>query len=188
MERLLAAERDLNTALKGEPRGALSFGRQGELLHASTTAETLLRAYYGNDKFRMDGVPLRLVSWVESCSARRQSDPTFSQANMSLERGHSTLHLSLIFDETKGEKLIVLDETRQSSPSDLSSLGLTARQTEVLFWVCRGKTDKDIAGLLGISHRTVHKHLENIYVILGVETRTAAMSVAMSNCTYLLSR
>jgi DNA-binding CsgD family transcriptional regulator len=180
VKKLMAVGRDLNAALKDEPRGALSFGRQGELLHASTTAERLLRAYYENDKSRRDGVPLHLVSWVESCSAMRQHDPAFSQMNMSLEREHSTLHLTLIFDETKGEKLIVLEETRKSSPSNLSSLGLTARQAEVLFWVCRGKTDKDIAGLLGISHRTVHKHLENIYVILGVETRTAAMSVGMS--------
>ena len=180
VNKLMAVERDLNAALKDEPRGALSFGRQGELIHVSITAERLLQTYYGNDEFRMDGVPLRLVSWVERCSAMRQSDPAFSQTSMSLEREHSTLHLTLIFDETKGEKLIVLEETRRTLPSNLSSLGLTARQAEVLFWVCRGKTDKDIAGLLGISHRTVHKHLEKIYVILGVETRTAAMSAAMS--------
>jgi DNA-binding CsgD family transcriptional regulator len=52
--------------------------------------------------------------------------------------------------------------------------GLTAREAEVLRWVAAGKTDRDIAALLGCSHRTVQKHLQRAYVKLGVETRTAA--------------
>ena len=42
-------------------------------------------------------------------------------------------------------------------------------------WLSCGKTDADIAALLSISPRTVHKHLEHIYEKLGVETRTAAV-------------
>jgi DNA-binding CsgD family transcriptional regulator len=52
---------------------------------------------------------------------------------------------------------------------------LTARECDVLQWLACGKTDADIAALLSISPRTVHKHLEHIYVKLGVETRTAAV-------------
>jgi DNA-binding CsgD family transcriptional regulator len=51
---------------------------------------------------------------------------------------------------------------------------LTAREREVVGWVAAGKTDRDIAALLGCSHRTIQKHLERSYVKLGVETRTAA--------------
>ena len=54
-------------------------------------------------------------------------------------------------------------------------MGLTAREREVLEWLSGGKRDRDIADLLGISHRTVHKHLQRIYEKLGVETRTAAV-------------
>ena len=53
--------------------------------------------------------------------------------------------------------------------------GLTPRECDVLRWLAAGKTDADIGVLLGISVRTVHKHLEHIYVKLGVETRTAAV-------------
>jgi DNA-binding CsgD family transcriptional regulator len=53
--------------------------------------------------------------------------------------------------------------------------GLTAREGEVMHWLSCGKTDAEIAALLSISPRTVHKHLEHIYVKLGVETRTAAV-------------
>ncbi|QLF93091.1 response regulator transcription factor [Pseudomonas sp. ABC1] len=55
---------------------------------------------------------------------------------------------------------------------------LTGRELEVLHWVACGKTNRDIGEILGLSPRTVNKHLEHIYVKLGVETRTAAAAVA----------
>ncbi|WP_028240180.1 response regulator [Stutzerimonas azotifigens] len=57
---------------------------------------------------------------------------------------------------------------------------LTGREVEVLHWVACGKTNRDIGDILGLSPRTVNKHLEHVYVKLGVETRTAAAAVAMS--------
>jgi DNA-binding response OmpR family regulator len=57
---------------------------------------------------------------------------------------------------------------------------LTAREAEVLFWVVKGKTSKDIGDILGTSPRTVNKHLEHVFEKLGVETRTAAANVAMA--------
>lgn len=51
---------------------------------------------------------------------------------------------------------------------------LTLREREVLRWLARGKTDRDIGAILGCSHRTVQKHLQRAYPKLGVETRTAA--------------
>jgi DNA-binding CsgD family transcriptional regulator len=52
---------------------------------------------------------------------------------------------------------------------------LTPREQEVMRWLAGGKTDRDIGDILGISPRTVHKHLQRIYEKLGVETRTAAV-------------
>jgi DNA-binding CsgD family transcriptional regulator len=52
---------------------------------------------------------------------------------------------------------------------------LTAREDEVLQWVAAGKTDRQIAAILGTSVRTVQKHLANSYRKLGVENRTAAV-------------
>ena len=57
---------------------------------------------------------------------------------------------------------------------------LTEREREVLRWLSSGKTDRDIAQILAISPRTVHKHLQRIYEKLGVETRTAAVMRALS--------
>ncbi len=54
--------------------------------------------------------------------------------------------------------------------------GLTPREADVIEWVAKGKTNRDIAEILGMSPRTVNKHLEHIYAKLGVETRTAAVA------------
>jgi DNA-binding CsgD family transcriptional regulator len=50
----------------------------------------------------------------------------------------------------------------------------TAREREVLDWLATGKTNRDIADIIGVKPRTVEKHLERVYEKLGVETRTAA--------------
>jgi DNA-binding NarL/FixJ family response regulator len=56
---------------------------------------------------------------------------------------------------------------------------LTRRETEVLLWLARGKSNRDIAQILNISYRTINKHLEQIYPKLGVETRTSAVAMAI---------
>lgn len=60
-----------------------------------------------------------------------------------------------------------------------SDLGLTAREAEILMWISRGKTNRDIGVILDSSPRTVNKHLEHIFEKLGVTTRSAAVSKAL---------
>ncbi len=52
--------------------------------------------------------------------------------------------------------------------------GLTARESEVLIWIARGKSNRDIGQVLNLSPRTVNKHLEQVYIKLGVENRASA--------------
>ena len=59
------------------------------------------------------------------------------------------------------------------------------REAEVLYWVIKGKTNKDIGDILGSSPMTVKKHLERIFVKMGVETRTAAAAMAMNRIRQL---
>jgi DNA-binding CsgD family transcriptional regulator len=65
------------------------------------------------------------------------------------------------------------------------SFKLTAREAEVLYWVVKGKTNRDIGDILGSSPATVKKHLERVYAKLGVETRTAAAGMAMNRIKQL---
>lgn len=59
------------------------------------------------------------------------------------------------------------------------ALGLTSREAEILSWVVQGKTNPEIGTILGIQLTTVKKHLESIFMKLGVENRTAAVTLAL---------
>jgi len=61
-----------------------------------------------------------------------------------------------------------------SSFEPLLTLGLTPRAAEALLWLAQGKTNSDIATILGISESTVKKHVQEMFEKLGVETRGAA--------------
>lgn len=79
------------------------------------------------------------------------------------------------------EVLFRIMETRSSGEEARlrERLGLTAREAEVLLWIGHGKSTRDIAEILGMSPRTVQKHLEQIYSKLGVENRAAAAAIAI---------
>jgi len=72
----------------------------------------------------------------------------------------------------------------EAEPSILQhTFALTSREAEVLLWVSRGKQNRDIGEILNISPRTVNKHLEQVFVKLGVENRTAAAGAAVRALT-----
>jgi DNA-binding NarL/FixJ family response regulator len=65
-----------------------------------------------------------------------------------------------------------------TASSRLATASLTPRETEVLSWIAKGKTNRDVGEILGMSPRTVNKHLEHVFEKLGVETRAAAAALA----------
>lgn len=69
---------------------------------------------------------------------------------------------------------LTLANARQEDEILRGQFGLTQREAEVLLWIAKGKANRDIADILGLSARTVNKHLEQIYVKLGVENRASA--------------
>ncbi|GAB5562481.1 MAG: response regulator transcription factor [Synoicihabitans sp.] len=68
-----------------------------------------------------------------------------------------------------------------AAPAQLETLGLTPREAETLFWVAQGKTNPEIAIIEGVKLTTVKKHLESIYLKLGVENRTTAAGLALEH-------
>ncbi len=86
-------------------------------------------------------------------------------------------HLAFLYRHARKAAATLPGETLlavQAQP-DVDAPELTPREGEVMHWLACGKTDTEIAALLSISPRTVQKHLEHMYVKLGVETRTAAV-------------
>ena len=97
-----------------------------------------------------------------------------------VERNGRQLTVQLIPDHLRDEHLLLLNEERRdSSWNSLTECGLTPRESEVLAWVAKGKTNAEVGAILQLSGRTVQKHLEHIYQKLGVETRTTATVCAL---------
>lgn len=80
-----------------------------------------------------------------------------------------------------GQRLVAVEETDESGARArlATRFGLTEREAEVLYWVARGKSNRDVGDILGSSPRTVDKHMERILTKVGVENRAAAVAAAI---------
>src|SRR5690606_27218700 len=97
-----------------------------------------------------------------------------------LEVGGVSLECAMLSPIGPDELLFRLSERRGEGDIQLlQQLGLTGREAEVLLWLSRGKANREIGQILGISPRTVNKHLEQIFVKLGVENRASAAARAV---------
>jgi len=99
-------------------------------------------------------------------------------ADFKLASGFS---LSISSCEHADEYLLLLQrEDAEWTPEVLrEKLKLTFREAEILMWISRGKTNKEIGMILDTSPRTVNKHLEHIFEKLGVSTRAAAVAMVL---------
>ena len=121
-------------------------------------------------------LPEPLQQWLEQA----QNGKGGAKAQAASFPEHPELKLHYMGNAGANEFLLRLaKDTSAGLPAEFSSeLGLTTREGEVLSWLSKGKTNRDIAQILGLSPRTVDKHLEQIYAKLGVENRTAAAAIA----------
>ncbi|HLL13093.1 MAG TPA: response regulator transcription factor [Rubrivivax sp.] len=122
-----------------------------------------------------DQLPPALLQWLQR--AADGSDPR----PLARVRGARQLVCTLQGRTVDDDWLVVLREVNdaQTVQATMLAFGLTLRESEVLYWVVKGKANRDIGDILGSSPATVKKHLERVYEKLGVETRTAAAAMAM---------
>ena len=123
-----------------------------------------------------------VLSWVREELARRALAGALPGDPLRLARQNRRLILALHEQTGEDEWLIVMRESSDQAVIDAvgAAFKLTTREAEVLYWVAKGKTNRDIGDILGMSPATVKKHLEHVFEKLGVETRTAAAGLAMS--------
>ena len=113
------------------------------------------------------------------------ADPGQSSAASRVTARGIEIELALVEGDRPGEVLLRVTELSEDGKIDTLQKqgGLTRREAEVLLWVSYGKTNKTISEILGISPRTVNKHLEQVFRKLGVETRAAATAIAVRHMT-----
>ena len=157
--------------------------RDGRRVWQTALARRMLAEHFGGDDA---GTPPEVIAWVAREALRRRAgaDP----ATLTVARGSRRITFALhampeetLEDASDGEWLVVMRESDDASVVEAVMLNfkITAREAEVLYWVVKGKTNRDIGDILGTSPRTVTKHLEHVFEKLGVETRTAAAAMAL---------
>lgn len=141
--------------------GVLVLDAQGRVAWRSPQAAAWLR------EFHPQGLP---AAWAEEGVPEHRS--TGADGRVLSVRHAGAVGL--------GERMLLLRVQAASElpPTRLSTASLTPRETEVLSWIAKGKTNRDVGEILGMSPRTVNKHLEHVFEKLGVETRAAAAALA----------
>jgi DNA-binding response OmpR family regulator/DNA-binding CsgD family transcriptional regulator len=165
-------------ALDVSGRYLLAVNSTGRIMWATPQAQKLLSETLSPDS---DDVvlPDPIPQWLDQA---RKGKPGSKAAIMAALPGDEQLRLQYMGKLGANEFLLRLArDSGTETPAEFSSeLGLTTREGEVLSWLSKGKTNRDIAQILGLSPRTVDKHLEQIYSKLGVENRTAAAAIAVN--------
>ncbi|WP_315702663.1 MULTISPECIES: response regulator transcription factor [unclassified Bradyrhizobium] len=162
-------------ALDVSGRFLLAVDRDGRLMWSTPQAQKLLNDSFGTNDTLV--LPDSLRQWLDQA----QKGKAVGKAAASIP-DRPELKLHYMGSAGANEFLLRLSkESTSAMPAEFSSeFGLTTREGEVLSWLSKGKTNRDIAQILGLSPRTVDKHLEQIYAKLGVENRTAAAAIATS--------
>ncbi len=137
-------------------------------------------------------VPEKVLDWLRRNVPHMLSDPPPPEPpRLVVEHGARRLtfrlHQQAGDSEGGGDWLLVMREVNDAAIIEAMSLSfkLTSREAEVLYWVVKGKINRDIGDILGASPATVKKHLERVFAKLGVETRTAAAGMAMGRIRQL---
>lgn len=164
---LVRATRD---AINATQTALLAIDHQGLLLWCNEAAHHLLTSH-APDLPLMEGHPLPPI-----LAPLSQKDTGLEVIYLYI--GAQSLEVRRASDKAEPIHVFLIKPIDNATPQAWTPQQLTARESEVLLWVARGKTNRDIADILGMSPRTVNKHLEHIFEKLGVETRTAAAAAA----------
>ena len=158
-----SAQRALDTA----GRKLIATNADGQMRWSTPQAEKLL----GDCGLAIDGAPLT--------RALRQLIATDAAHAVQIDAGGRRIEITAIAP-IAGDHFFRVTELIEGLEAVLlkDALGLTPREGDVLRWIAAGKANRDISDILNISARTVNKHLEQIYIKLGVENRAAAAAIA----------
>jgi DNA-binding NarL/FixJ family response regulator len=152
----------------------------GRIVWQTPLARQWMQGYFAPSGTAAIGdTPGVLSAWLAATSTARRAGQ--AHPPLTVRRGATRLVFTAVELGSSEQWMIVLREESDTAQMQalMALFRLTQRESEVLNWVIKGKTNRDIGDILGTSPRTVNKHLEHVFIKLGVETRTAAATLAM---------
>jgi DNA-binding CsgD family transcriptional regulator len=168
----------LREGLDALDHGLVGLDREYRVVYMTGRARQWIADYF--EAAPGDALAPSLARWVRrACRVAHEGDAPAVREPLTVAREDRELVVRLV--STGAQHLLMLTQRHtRPRPDALQALGLSRRETEVLTWVAEGKTNPEIATILGANVRTIEKHLENVLTKLGVETRTAAAALALS--------
>jgi len=154
--------------------GQLYFtvNKNGEILWATPQTQALFAMANATDTWQKTELSRQICTWLQRSNHANQ---TLNITNLDYP-----LAVQLIEQRDTETTLLKLIDSPQPAEQRLAQkLQLTQRESQALFWVAKGKTNREIGEILEVSPRTVNKHLEQLFPKLGVENRTAAAGIAI---------
>jgi DNA-binding CsgD family transcriptional regulator len=158
----------------------IALDAAGKVQFCSNLAQQYLESFFAKERPFHHGIPLTVKAWALQELTRFETDefavcPPRQFVARVAER---TLHIRMANTrEGDGCVLLLRSEDPAVELAKLSYFGLSARSTEVLYWLAKGKTNKEIAIILGMATETVKMHLKDIYLRLHIENRATAASM-----------
>jgi DNA-binding CsgD family transcriptional regulator len=168
--------------------GLIILNSLGQIQLITSQAIQYLQIYFAKPTHSLQ-LPDHLWAWVRhqiSCYTK-DSDLKNTRLPLRIEKAGKQLVIRLVFEQDEDRYLLLLEEQTLSLLTSLKLLGLSTRETEVLFWVIQGKDNRAIAKHLSLHVSTVRKHLESVYRKLGVQSRTEAIAQALEKSGILNS-
>ncbi len=160
-------------ALDSTGQRLFTVNGQGGILWATPQTYALFAKAGASEQWQKEQLANQLHFWLAQLPAENQ--------RLKLSQLSYQLEVELIEKRGGDETLLkLIDDCRPPGEELLrDKLDLTLRESQVLFWVANGKTNREIGEILNVSPRTVNKHLEQVFPKLGVENRTAAAAIAL---------
>ncbi len=159
-------------ALDAAGRHLLAVKGDGTIHWSTPQATRLVNAATGSD----DGLDI-VVKHIAAFMRERDGKGAARDNLLAVSHGgQAALQLAFLGTIGPDEHLFRLTASNKRADDEIlrQHFSLTQRESEVLLWIAKGKANRDIGEILGLSARTVNKHLEQIYVKLGVENRASA--------------
>ena len=165
--------RSARIALDTAGRFLLAASRDGRVLWCTPQAARLMGGNLGVPQV----LPAGALDWLLACAdtQMRRADAIFAFGPAEGD----VLRVSFVGQVGPDELLLRVAPGRTDDGMLRDALGLTVREAEVLLWLSRGKTNRDIGEILGLSPRTVNKHLEQVFLKLSVDNRASATALAV---------
>ena len=167
-----------HAALDTLGRYLFASNRAGEILWSTPQAARLLAVAFRDFDTGVYTLPRDIQDWLRQSGRGGEAAEAIGIGNDSTG---GKFRLTYIGQIGSDEILLRLVEGDAGDDKAVlkTKLNLTIREAEVLLWIARGKSNRDIGEILSLSPRTVNKHLEQVYAKLGVENRTSAAALAM---------